>query len=109
MRRTKKPSFSLVELLIAVLILGAIAAIAIPKITVSAQAAKVNACKNNIQTINNQIELFYMNTGSWPSKLTDDILENTDYFPDGSPECPFNEKYKMDDDTHRIKTDKHNH
>jgi competence protein ComGC len=109
MGRAKRPSFSLVELLIAVLILGALAAIAIPKITEGSYKAKVNTCKNNIQIINNQIELFHINTGSWPSDLKDDILESTDYFPDGEPECPFNEKYKMNDNTHRIKTDKHNH
>jgi competence protein ComGC len=109
MGQAKRPSFSLVELLIVVLILSAPAAVAIPKITGSSQTSKLNTCKDNIQIINNQIESYHINTGSWSSNLKDDILEYTDYFPDGQPECPFDEKYKMDNDMHQIKTDKHNH
>jgi prepilin-type N-terminal cleavage/methylation domain-containing protein len=109
MEQAKRPSFSLVELLIAVLILGALAAIAIPRITENSYTANVSICKNNIQIINNQIELYHIHTGSWPAKLKDDIIENTDYFPDGPPECPFDKQYNMDKDTHRIKTNNHNH
>ncbi len=107
MRWTK--GFSLVEIVIVVLILAALAAIAIPTIIKGSTDAKINACKSNIDSINKAIELYHLNTGTWPSKLKGDFLENTDYFPDDAPECPFGDKYKMDDDTHRVETDKHNH
>ena len=80
--------FTLVELMIVVLILGALAAIAIPRIMGGAQTARVNACRTNVDVLNSQIELFNANTGDWPTALTD-VTTDPNYFPDGAPECPF--------------------
>ncbi len=82
-----RTGFTLVELMIVVLILGALAAIAVPRITGGATVAKANACKTNIDMINSQIELYYANNSSWPSNL-DDLTGDTSYFPDGEPTCP---------------------
>jgi len=84
--RSRK-GFTLVELMIVVLILGALAAIAIPRVVGGAASAKANACRTNVDLINSQIELYYANTGSWPSDL-EVITKNADYFPDGEPTCP---------------------
>ena len=100
--------FTLVELLIVVLILAALATIAVPRIIGAADSAKINACKANVKIINRQIELYEANTGSWPKKL-ENVTENLDYFPDGPPQCPFGEKYKMRKEEHRIATNKHDH
>ncbi len=86
MKRGRK-GFTLVELLIVVLILGALAAIAVPRILGGATTAKANACHTNIDMINSQIELYYANEGSWPATL-DVVTGDTDYFPDGEPVCP---------------------
>ncbi|MBN1360706.1 MAG: prepilin-type N-terminal cleavage/methylation domain-containing protein [Sedimentisphaerales bacterium] len=104
-----RKGFTLVELLVVVLILGALAAIAIPRISQSADSAKRNACKTNVDLINSQIELFYANTGDWPANLNA-IVGNEDYFPDGAPVCPFGDDYDYDggdDGTHRVA--EHNH
>lgn len=82
-----KKGFTLVELMIVVLILGALAAIAIPRIIGGAATAKENGCATNIDLINSQIELYYANVGSWPATL-DVVTGNTAYFPDGAPVCP---------------------
>lgn len=84
--RSRK-GFTLVELMIVVLILGALAAIAIPRIVGGAASAKANACKTNVDLINSQVELYYSNTGAWPATLQA-VTADTDYFPDGEPVCP---------------------
>ena len=86
----KGRGFTLVELMIVVLILGALAAIAVPRIMGGATAAKINACKTNIDLINKQLELYYANTGSYPVNLTT-ITQDPAYFPDGEPICPITE------------------
>lgn len=101
-----KKGFTLVELIVVVLILGALAAIAIPRITAGAYTAKVNACKTNVDLINSQIELYYANNGAWPSLLTD-VTESTDYFPDGAPACPFGTAYSYSTTTHRVADHSH--
>jgi prepilin-type N-terminal cleavage/methylation domain-containing protein len=82
-----RKGFTLVELMIVVLILGALAGIAIPRIIGGAAAAKANACATNIDMINSQIELYYSTNSAYPVDLptwTGDVS----YFPDGAPICP---------------------
>jgi len=99
MRVTK--AFTFVELLVVVLILGALAAIALPRVVRSGDAAKANACKRNVDIINSQVEFYYANNGEWPAKLGQ-LTKNKDYFPDGEPGCPFGTKYKYNQDTHHV-------
>jgi len=105
----RKKGFTLVELLVVVLILGALAAIAVPRIIGGATNATINACKTNVDLINSQIELYYANEGDWPDSLSD--LTSTDpnesYFPDGVPECPFGNDYTYSSTTHRVSEHSH--
>jgi len=108
MRSTRSRGFTLVELLVVVLILGALAFIAIPRIGQSSTTAKTNACKTNVDLLNAQIELYYATQGTWPSSL--DVITNDpndSYFPDGPPECPFDTAYQFNSVTHRVT--EHNH
>jgi type II secretion system protein G len=98
---------TLIELLIVVIILGALAAIAIPRITTSTETAKTNACNTNVDTMNTAIEMYKMDhDGSWPSALSD-VDANTAYFPDGAPACPFGTTYTLNGTTHRVNAHSH--
>jgi prepilin-type N-terminal cleavage/methylation domain-containing protein len=76
---------TLIELLIVVLILGALAAIAIPRIGQTSTTAKENACKTNVDLIQTQVELYIANHGSTPSLPT--LFADPNYFPQGEPNC----------------------
>jgi len=102
-----RKGLTLIELLIVVIILGALAAIAIPRMSQSSDTAKTRACQTNVDTINTQIELYYANNGSWPTLTT--FLADPNYFPDGSPVCPAGGDFSMDSDTHRASCDYSGH
>jgi type II secretion system protein G len=91
MMRSEK-GFTLVELMIVVLILGALAAIAIPRIMGGAQTARISACSTNIDMLNSQIELYNANEGSWPVSLAA-LTSDPNYFPDAAPTCPLGTAY----------------
>ncbi len=82
-----RKGLTLIELLIVVIILGALAAIAIPRITTSSTTAKQNACNTNVDTLNTAIEMYHIDNSGYPSALTD-VTGDPNYFPDGAPTCP---------------------
>jgi len=92
MRLYKQRAFTLIEVMIVVLILGALTAIAIPRISGSAFNAGVNVCRKNVDIINSQIELYHTNTGTWPNNAGE-VIKDPNYFPDGPPKCPFRTPY----------------
>jgi prepilin-type N-terminal cleavage/methylation domain-containing protein len=96
---------TLLELLIVVLVAGALAVIIVPRIGRSATNAKIKACKANVDAINTQIELYRVKTDNWPAALTE-VMENTDYFRDDPPECPFGTAYILGPN---YRVTKHNH
>jgi general secretion pathway protein G len=98
--------FTLVELMIVVLILGALAAIAIPRIVGGANTAKINACKTNVDILNSQLELYYANEDSWPTTLAG-LTSDANYFPDSAPACPFGTAYSYSTTTHRVSEHSH--
>lgn len=108
MKPEKRRGFSLIELMIVVLILGALTVIAIPRITGGTFNAGVNACRNNVDIMNTQIELYHSRTGSWPVDL-EQVTKDPNYFPDGPPQCPFNIPYTLVTTNGRNRVPEHKH
>ena len=106
MYRRNLRAFTLVELLVVVLILGALAYVAIPRIGQSSTTAKINACDTNVRMFNRMIEMYKADTGDWPNNWNQ-FEDDEDYFPDGPPECPYGTTYSMDGGTHMV--NKHAH
>ena len=103
-KKETRKGVTLIELLIVVLILGALSAIAIPRISQSANNAKQKACDVNVDVINSAIEMYNADTGAYPVLSADltDVTINTTYFPDGEPACPYGTAYVMDATTKRV-------
>jgi prepilin-type N-terminal cleavage/methylation domain-containing protein len=102
-RGLKKRGFSLLELLAVVTILGIIAAIIVPRVTVSSATAKTKVRDHHKATINAAVERFYIDNGTWPANDLSDIGANVNYFPDGLPTNPIDGTgYSLNATTHRV-------
>jgi prepilin-type N-terminal cleavage/methylation domain-containing protein len=100
---SKRSGFSLMELLAVVTILGIIAAIIVPRVTVSSDTAKQKVHAHNKATINAAVERWYIETGAWPANDLSDIGGDTDYFPEGIPANPTGgAAYSLNATTHRV-------
>ena len=86
--RKKQSGFSLLELLAVVTILGIIAAIIVPRVTVSSDTAKQRVRDHHKATINAAVERWYVDKGSWPLDNLSNIGADVNYFPDGIPTNP---------------------
>lgn len=97
-----KNGTTFIELLVIVLVLGALAAIAIPRITRSANIAKENTCCTSLDILNSQIELYAVdNDSTYPASLAT-VTANAKYFPDGAPTCPKNGTFTYNTSTNRV-------
>ncbi len=102
-RGLNKRGFSLLELLAVVTILGIIAAIIVPRVTVSSATAKSKVRDHHKATINAAVERYYIDNNAWPADNLSDIGGNVNYFPDGLPVDPVTGLgYSLNTTTHRV-------
>ena len=67
--------FSLLEIIIAISIVALIAAIAVPNLLGSAEKAKVDTAKTEINNIKSAVTQYKIDTGKFPNSLSDLTLE----------------------------------
>ena len=61
------PAFSLLEMVTVVLIIGVVAAIAVPRFTNAADNARNSALREDLVVMREAIELYYIDHGAYPS------------------------------------------
>ena len=102
-KNCKRAAFSLMELLAVVTILGIIAAIIVPRVSVSSDTAKAKTNAHNKAQINAAVERWYIEKSAWPANMLLDISADVNYFPTGLPTNPVNNAaYSLNAVTHRI-------
>ena len=65
--KVKNQGFTLIELLIVVVILGVLAAVAIPQFTASTDDAKVAAIDSTLATTRTAIDMYFQDHGEYPA------------------------------------------
>ena len=91
------------EVLAVVTIIGIIALIIVPRVTVSSDTAKSKVNLHNKATINAAVEKWYVEKGAWPVDNLSDISPDTNYFPSGLPTNPVDgSAYTLNATTHRV-------
>ena len=84
----ERAAFSLTELMTVAAILGVLAILIIPRVSVQQDNSKRTACYANQGDIELQVKLWKRNNGTYPATNLSDIGPNTTYFPSGLPVCP---------------------
>ena len=67
----KNKAFTLVELLIAILIIGILAAIALPQYQVAVAKSRYNVSKMQVHALLNAVNSYYLANNKWPTDIRD--------------------------------------
>ena len=70
-----RQAFTLIEILIVVVIIGILAAIVVPQMTGASDTAKASAVESDLATLQSQIQLFYVQSGAYPTFNANDWSE----------------------------------
>ena len=93
----QKQGFTLVEIMIVVMIIGLLAAIALPGFQKAREASQENACINNLRVIEGAMDQYAIEENQQTGgevDLSDDLVGPGNYI-DETPECPAGGTYDV--------------
>ncbi len=70
-KKQVQEGFTLIELVVVLLILGLLAGIGVPLVLNRLELGRENTTKTNLTTLKNQIAMYQMEQGKYPTKLDD--------------------------------------
>ncbi|MCG3136742.1 MAG: hypothetical protein HJJLKODD_00578 [Phycisphaerae bacterium] len=85
----KKNAFSLVELVIVIVIIGIIAAIAVPRFSSATDSANRGNVKASLEVMRNALDLYKAEINFWPSNPTALTTTTTTTTPNGTVYGPY--------------------
>jgi len=99
--KKNQKGFTLVEVLLVVVILGILAAVALPRFLTTRDASQQRTCQSNLSAMNGAIEEYQFMNGAFPTATDLSEVTGTDRFPDGPPKCPKSGDYTLNTTTNR--------
>ena len=98
---TLRSGFTLMEILVAVAIIGILGTVAVTNITGNIEKAKLTAAKESCDNIANAVTSYYLNYKKYPTSLNDLVTAKGDDDPilqggEGALEDPWGTEYKME-------------
>ena len=76
MRKACRTGFTLIDVMITVVVIGILAAVALPYLTGHLELSKEAAAQSSYKAVRSALDLYYQENGKWPAELSSSLFVN---------------------------------